>query len=321
MPKPCVFCQILAGEKPAEFVYQDGEVAAFLDENPLFPGHVLVIPRTHRETLGDLFPNELLAVTTVTRLLSLAVPRALGADGSFVANNNRVSQSIPHLHLHVVPRRRKDGLKGFFWPRQGYRDDTHSAESAAAITQALLQEEILDFWFGPLVEGYASELFAARWFIPDPAFDSLIAFRYGAMRQRALAGELNWTDSRGRLAQIILLDQFTRNMFRSDARCFEADARALELCLAGLADDEQLSCDERAFLYLPLEHSEDPTHQALSVEKFTALAEVFPCERTRGYLAFAKEHADAIARFGRFPTRNQVLGRENTPEESAYLQP
>ncbi len=99
---------------------------AFLDHRPLFPGHCLLIPRTHYVTLADLPPAEIEPLFAAARLLSVAVESAVGAEGSFVAINNRVSQSVPHLHVHVVPRRPKDGLRGFFWPRQRYANDAEA---------------------------------------------------------------------------------------------------------------------------------------------------------------------------------------------------
>lgn len=108
-----------------------------LDYRPVFPGHCLVIPKQHYETLPDL-PVELLApLFQEVQRVARAVETALGAEGSFVAVNNRVSQSVPHLHVHVVPRRRKDGLKGFFWPRQSYRDEQHMVEVRDLLRQAL----------------------------------------------------------------------------------------------------------------------------------------------------------------------------------------
>ena len=115
----------------------DGDVLAFLDHRPLFPGHCLVIPREHHETLADLPPPMLEPLFGAARLLSRAVVDALEADGSFVAVNNIVSQSVPHLHVHVVPRSRKDGLRGFFWPRNPYRDDAHAEEVADALRRAV----------------------------------------------------------------------------------------------------------------------------------------------------------------------------------------
>jgi histidine triad (HIT) family protein len=132
----CKFCGIAAGEAAAEIVYENGVVVAFLDSRPLFPGHTLLVPKRHVETLGEL-PDYLLApLFGAARLLARAVEAGLEAEGSFLAINNRVSQSVPHLHVHIVPRRRKDGLKGFFWPRQGYRDETHMREVRDALRRA-----------------------------------------------------------------------------------------------------------------------------------------------------------------------------------------
>lgn len=110
---------------------------AFLDVRPVFPGHVLVIPRSHYPTLADLPADQLALFFDAVQRLSVAVPTAVGSDGSFVANNNVVSQSVPHLHFHVVPRKRKDGLRGFFWPRQPYPDEEAMATTAEAIRRAL----------------------------------------------------------------------------------------------------------------------------------------------------------------------------------------
>ncbi len=118
----CLFCRIAAGEAPAAVVHSDEQTVAFLDVRPVFEGHVLVVPRRHFETLLDL-PGELLVpVMGVVQRVCGALETALGAHGTFVAVNNRVSQSVAHLHVHVVPRRRKDGLRGFFWPRRRYGD-------------------------------------------------------------------------------------------------------------------------------------------------------------------------------------------------------
>ena len=118
-------------------VLDDEGFVAFLDVRPLFPGHTLVVPRAHVETLVDL-PSELVGpLFGWARRLARAMEDGLGAAGSFVACNNRVSQSVPHLHVHVVPRRPKDGLRGFFWPRQRYTDEAHVAEVGAALRLAL----------------------------------------------------------------------------------------------------------------------------------------------------------------------------------------
>ncbi|HEU4768736.1 MAG TPA: HIT family protein [Pyrinomonadaceae bacterium] len=119
----CLFCRIVAGEVPARLVYVDPNAIAFLDHRPLFLGHTLLVPRDHVETLVEL-PSKLVGpLFTAAQSLAQAVPHALGGEGSFVAMNNRVSQSVPHLHIHIVPRRKKDGLKGFFWPRTRYKDE------------------------------------------------------------------------------------------------------------------------------------------------------------------------------------------------------
>ncbi|GAA1923703.1 HIT family protein [Nocardioides hwasunensis] len=132
----CVFCQIISGELPGHVVLETDDFAAFLDTRPVFKGHVLLVPRTHVETLPDL-PDELGAdFLRASQRLASAVKDGLGAQGSFVAINNTVSQSVPHLHLHVVPRTKGDGLRGFFWPRTKYADG--EAESyAARLRQAL----------------------------------------------------------------------------------------------------------------------------------------------------------------------------------------
>jgi histidine triad (HIT) family protein len=133
----CTFCAILTGDVAATIVWSDAGTLAFLDARPLFKGHVLVVPRTHVETLPDLPTSELGVLFGSVQRLARAVEVGLGAEGSFVAMNNKVSQSVPHLHVHVVPRRRKDGLRGFFWPRQPYADDAERDEIAQRIRDAL----------------------------------------------------------------------------------------------------------------------------------------------------------------------------------------
>ena len=137
MADECLFCRIVSGELPATIVYEDENAVAFLDHRPLFPGHTLLIPRQHVETLGEL-PAELVTpYFEAAQLLSVVVESAMDAEGSFVAMNNRVSQSVPHLHVHVVPRRRKDGLKGFFWPRTKYKSDEEMEAVKTKIAAAL----------------------------------------------------------------------------------------------------------------------------------------------------------------------------------------
>ncbi|HEY7068737.1 MAG TPA: HIT domain-containing protein [Acidimicrobiales bacterium] len=138
MPKrPCTFCEILAGRLPAHVVLDDDVALAFLDVRPLFPGHTLLVPRDHHETLADLPTALLEPYFARAQRLSLAMEQGLGSVGSFVAINNRVSQSVPHLHTHVVPRTPKDGLRGFFWPRGRYADDAEAAAVAARLRDAL----------------------------------------------------------------------------------------------------------------------------------------------------------------------------------------
>jgi histidine triad (HIT) family protein len=118
----CPFCRLVHGEAPGHVVFEDEVSIAFLDHRPVFRGHTLLVPRVHVPTLLDL-PSELSGpLLTNARRLAQAMETGLQADGSFVAVNNRVSQSVAHLHLHVIPRRRKDGLRGFFWPRQEYKN-------------------------------------------------------------------------------------------------------------------------------------------------------------------------------------------------------
>jgi len=119
----CLFCRIASGEVPATVVYEDENTVAFLDHRPLFPGHTLLVPRQHFETLADLPATQVGPFFKNAQLLSRAIESALEAEGTFVAMNNRVSQSVPHVHVHIVPRRRGDGLKGFFWPRTKYKSD------------------------------------------------------------------------------------------------------------------------------------------------------------------------------------------------------
>jgi histidine triad (HIT) family protein len=121
----CVFCNIIAKTTPAQVVLEDDLTIAFLDARPLFPGHVLLVPKTHVETLADADPSLLGPLfANVQRLMrALGHEEGLAAEGTFVAVNNKISQSVPHLHVHVVPRRKKDGLKGFFWPRHAYPPD------------------------------------------------------------------------------------------------------------------------------------------------------------------------------------------------------
>lgn len=133
----CLFCAIVAGERPGHVVSSDGVAAVFLDSRPLFKGHVLVVPAEHVETLTDLPRARAGAFFSRVQDVTAAVERGLSAAGTFVAINNRVSQSVPHLHVHVVPRQHKDGLRGFFWPRTRYDSDTEATDYAARVRDAL----------------------------------------------------------------------------------------------------------------------------------------------------------------------------------------
>ncbi|MFC5721611.1 HIT family protein [Streptomyces gamaensis] len=136
----CIFCSIVTGEKPGHLVLADATAVAFLDARPLFPGHVLVVPRRHVHTLTDLPEREVGPLFARVRRVAGAVERGMGAAGSLVAANNRVSQSVPHFHVHVVPRNRKDGLRGFLWPRTRYASQ-EEAEAVAARVRAALDED------------------------------------------------------------------------------------------------------------------------------------------------------------------------------------
>jgi histidine triad (HIT) family protein len=133
----CTFCNIVRGAVPCFKVFEDDISLAFLDHRPLFAGHSLFIVKSHMETLFDLPDSLVGAVFTNVRLLSQAVMQGMEAEGAFVAINNRVSQSVPHFHVHIVPRRKRDGLKGFFWPRRAYKDDQEIEATLRALRSAI----------------------------------------------------------------------------------------------------------------------------------------------------------------------------------------
>jgi uncharacterized protein (DUF924 family) len=182
-------------------------------------------------------------------------------------------------------------------------------------------EAVLGFWFGE-----AGEDRTALWFGADPKFDAEIRERFATTLEAVAAGRHeDWAQTaRGRLALILVLDQFPRNMFRRSGRAFAYDEKARAVCLEGLdrGDDAGLGLVERAFFYLPLEHAEDPDLQALSVRCFTRLRDEGPPEvrpMAEAFLGYAEQHRQVIERFGRFPHRNALLGRPTTPEEQAFL--
>lgn len=188
-------------------------------------------------------------------------------------------------------------------------------------------ETVLEFWFG--AEGISEsdqEHLARRWFARDDAFDAEIRRRFGALVDPAMAGDLDvWARTpRGRLALLLLLDQFPRNLYRDTPAAFAGDCAAQRHALEGIArgDDLALAPGYRPFCYLPLEHAEDLTLQRRCVALFAALAAddaSVPRERYQMYLDYARRHLDVIERFGRFPHRNRILGRTTSPEEQAYL--
>ena len=180
--------------------------------------------------------------------------------------------------------------------------------------------DILDFWFlPPEAEGHGQPRMV--WFRKDAAFDEEIRARFLSAVEAALAGDLDeWaTTPQGALALLILLDQFTRNLFRGEARCFAGDAAALRVAEAVVAKgwDQAMNAVERTFVYLPFEHSEALADQERSLALFGALAAYTPT--AAGFLDYAQRHHEVIVRFGRFPHRNAALGRASTPEEKDYL--
>jgi uncharacterized protein (DUF924 family) len=188
-------------------------------------------------------------------------------------------------------------------------------------------EAVLRYWFGsPRPDGRVAEECARRWFAAGEETDAFIRERFGRSLERAAGGELaDWAlTPRGRLALIVLLDQFSRNVHRGTSRAFAHDALALRLCVDGIAAgmDRELAPIERAFFYMPLQHAEDREAQRRSVACLECLAEEAPpalVEQLRGFLDYARRHREVIERFGRFPHRNAVLGRPSTPEERAFL--
>jgi histidine triad (HIT) family protein len=135
----CRFCQIASLALTSHIVFEDSISLAFLDSRPLFPGHVLLIPKEHFETLADLPAGVIGPFFRNVQLIADAVERGMQAEGTFVAINNRVSQSVPHLHVQIVPRKKKDGLRGFFWPRNTYKDEAQMKQVQSAIREHLGQ--------------------------------------------------------------------------------------------------------------------------------------------------------------------------------------
>lgn len=189
------------------------------------------------------------------------------------------------------------------------------------------REEVLGFWFGELsADGRGDQAHAQRWWTHDPAFDATVRQRFGALYAAVAAGEReDWLEAaRGALAYVIVLDQFSRNMFRDSASMFAQDARAVRAALSAIdrGFDRQLALDERGFLYMPLMHSEELALQDRCVAHFSAFRDELAGDaraRVAHSLDFAERHRAIVQRFGRFPHRNRALGRSSTPEELEFL--
>lgn len=186
---------------------------------------------------------------------------------------------------------------------------------------------VLQFWFGDVDElGRSDVMHSRRWFMKDDAFDREIADRFGQTYADVRGGlrEAWLDDPRGRVAYVVVLDQFPRNMFRGTARMFEGDRQALAAAVEGVArhDDAALTVNERSFLYMPYMHSEEIGMQELSVALFKELAATAPSElrgSVQAAVQYAEKHREIIARYGRFPHRNTLLGRASTPAELAFV--
>lgn len=224
----------------------------------------------------------------------------------------------PHREKELAPRKRHPQRA---WVYAGAYGQTWTPPEEADI------EAVLAFWFGEVGEdGHADAEHAQRWWSKDAQLDEEIRTRFAPLYAAVRAGQHDdWLSSaRGRLATILLLDQFTRNMFRDTPRMYEADARALEIALSGidLRFDRALPGDLRAFFYLPLMHAESRAAQEACVRLFREFATELPGpegERIRNNLRYAELHRDVVERFGRFPHRNPLLGRATTPEEQRFL--
>ena len=209
--------------------------------------------------------------------------------------------------------------------------DPHTDDNAprgSVTRQATTAEEVLQFWLGELdADGMSTPAHSARWWKKDPDFDAEISGRFGKLHGAAVRGELtSWLKTpRGLLAAVILVDQFSRNMFRGDPKTWAWDHVALRLASDAIDRgwDRQLASHERVFLYMPLMHAEDLPAQERCIALFEGLADEVggaAGDRLRGNIKFAIAHRDIVARFGRFPHRNAILGRACTPEELDFLQ-
>ncbi|GAA3932973.1 DUF924 family protein [Litoribacillus peritrichatus] len=188
-------------------------------------------------------------------------------------------------------------------------------------------KQVINYWFGTLDEdGFAHQEEKQKWWSASDEIDLEISHKFGDLVKQALNHQLkDWRESTtGKLASIILLDQFTRNIYRGTEQAFSGDNKALKICKMGLSsgEDLDLTAEQQVFFYMPLEHSEDLEDQELCIRLLEGLKKRSPHHKEEtidGYIRFAKHHRDIIAEFGRFPHRNKVLQRKNTPEEERYL--
>jgi uncharacterized protein (DUF924 family) len=187
-------------------------------------------------------------------------------------------------------------------------------------------QPLLDFWFGPLIDGVAEADRRQQWFLAEPNFDAQCSAQFGPLLAPALAGELDdWlVKAHGRLAFIILTDQMPRNIYRGSAQAYAWDTKALQAAKDGVAAqaDRELGWDERSFFYMPFEHAENLLDQHLAVGLFALMRDESPGElrnQTGNSLRFAQQHRDIILRFGRFPHRNAVLGRKSSAQEVDFV--
>lgn len=189
-------------------------------------------------------------------------------------------------------------------------------------------QQVIEFWFGELTDGFADAAIERRWWVGGEAFDREIEQRFGEQVAQALEGQLDhWAQTpEGLLALVLILDQFTRNIYRGSARAFAGDVMAQQLASQAVEKgwDKQLAATERCFLYMPFEHAEDLAKQLQCVALFDGLIEDYPQhqhqQKLKGSLDFAHKHLAVIEQFGRFPHRNQVLGRVDSVEEAEFLQ-
>jgi len=246
------------------------------------------------------------------------VPSRLEGRGIAAALVRRALEWARAEHLQVVPA--CSYVRVYLQRHPEYQELTLASDARLSNSAAAEAQKVLDFWCGAPDSVDAGQVRAA-WFKKDPAFDAEIAEKFGTLVRRGLHGELSdWALApTTALAKIVLLDQFTRNIFRGSKQAFAGDAQALRTAtaLVDAGQDMTLSTLQRWFIYMPFEHDESLANQARSITLFERLAAAD--DRIKGALDYAERHQDVIRRFGRFPHRNAMLGRESTVAELAYL--